>query len=86
MTRQSWTTNVQKEWLEPRKAAFIEAKQKGPAALKDFCQGIYKEFREKWPVSPVTETEIAAASSAEHATRNKRDKYDKVCARNSLIL
>ena len=78
MPRQTWVTNDQKEWLEPQKAAFIEAKQKSPTSLKEFFQGVYKEFREKWPVPAVTESEITAAGSVELATKDKRDKYDKV--------
>lgn len=79
MTRQTWTTDDQKKWLEPRKAAFIEAKQKGATSLKEFYLGIYKEFREQWPVPTVTESEITLAGSAELATKDKCDKYDKVC-------
>lgn len=81
MPRQTWTTNDQKEWLEPRKAAFLEAKQKGAISLKEFYKGIHKEFREQWPVPAVTEREITIAGSAELATKDKRDKYDKVRAR-----
>ena len=81
MTHQSWTTNDQKEWLEPRKAAFLEAKKKGATSLKEFYKGIYKEFHEQWPVPAVTESEITVAGSAELATKDKCDKYDKVRAR-----
>lgn len=69
MTRPTWTTPEQKEWLDPRKAAFIEAKQKGNAALKEWYLAIFKEFREKWPVPAVTESETTAAGSVELATR-----------------
>lgn len=79
MTRPTWTTPEQKEWLDPRKAAFIEAKQKGNAALKEYYLAIFKEFREKWPVPAVTESETTAAGSVELATKAKRDKYDQVC-------
>lgn len=78
MTRPTWTTPDQKEWLEPRKAAFIEAKQKGNVALKEYNLAIFKEFREKWPVPAVTESETAAAGSVKVATKVKRDKYDQV--------
>ena len=80
MTHQTLTTNDQKEWLEPRKAAFLEAKQKGATSLKEFYKGIYKEFHEQWPVPAVTEREITIAGSAELATKDKHDKYDKVHA------
>ena len=78
MARQTWTTVEQKYWLESQKAAFVEAKEKGHAALKELCLTIFKEFREKWPVPPVTEEEISAAGSIELATKIKRDKNDKV--------
>ena len=78
MTRPTWTTPEQKVWLEPCKAAFIEAKQKGNTALKEYCLGIFKDFREKWPVPPTTETEIIDAGSVELATKTKREKYDQV--------
>lgn len=80
MTRHTWTTKDQKEWLEPKKAAFIAAKQIGNNVLKDFCLTVFKEFREKWPVPPVTEFEITEAGTIELATKIKCDKYDKVPA------
>ena len=86
MTRQTWTTSEQKEWLESQKAAFIEAKQKGNAALKEHFFGIFKEFREKWPVPSVTEEETAEAGSYELAAKKKRDRYDSVCAHLFSIL
>jgi hypothetical protein len=79
MTRPTWTTPDQKKWLEPQKAAFIEAKQRGNAALKEYCLEIFKEFRELWPVQAVTESETTEAGSVELATKAKRDKYDQVC-------
>ena len=78
MTRQKWTTNEQHEWLEARKAAFVEANQKKNAA-KEFFPLVIKEFREKWPVPTATPEEINEAGSVEIATKVKRDKYDKVC-------
>jgi hypothetical protein len=84
MTRPTWTTPEQKVWLEARKAAFIEAKQKGNAALKEYCLEIFKGFREKWPVTPVSDTEIMAAGSVELATKAKREKYDQVWACHSI--
>jgi hypothetical protein len=78
MVRQTWATTEQKNWLESQKPAFIEAKQKGNAALKELFVNIFKEFREKWPVPPVTEDEITKAGSSGLATKIKGDKYDKV--------
>ncbi|KDR77387.1 hypothetical protein GALMADRAFT_1326101 [Galerina marginata CBS 339.88] len=77
MTRPTWTTPEQKEWLESRKSGFIEAKQKGMAALREYCVGVFKEFREQWPVQPTTNLEIAEAGSAELATKKKRERYDQ---------
>jgi hypothetical protein len=79
MTRHSWTTDNQREWLEAKKSAFIDTKQKGNAALKEFYQEVFREFREQWPVPPITADEISAAGSTELATKVKRDGYDKVC-------
>ena len=80
MARQTWTTIEQKNWLESRKATFVEAKQKGHAALKELYATIFKEFRELWPIPPVTEDETTEAGSSELAKKIKRDRYKKVCA------
>jgi hypothetical protein len=77
MTRATWATEEQHSWLEARKAQFIEANQRKVAA-KEFFPDIVKEFRENWPVPPVSVEEIEGAGSVELATKNKRDKYDKV--------
>lgn len=80
MTRQKWTTKEQEEWLEERKSAFLEANQQRSAA-KDYFPTIVKDFREKWPVMPVTQEEIQKAGSVELAERFKRERYDKVNSR-----
>jgi hypothetical protein len=85
MTRHAWTTDDQKAWLEQKRAAFIEAKQKGTAAMKEFYLGAFIEFREKWPMVPATQEEITAAGSVELATKIKREKYDKVCRTLSIM-
>lgn len=77
MTCAPWTTEDQHNWLEARKAQFIEANQR-KAAAKEFFPDIVKEFRENWPVPSVSQEEIAAAGSVERATKDKHDKYDKV--------
>jgi len=79
MPRNSWATEEQWAWLETHKAAFIESKQNDTTS-KVFFPAIVKEFREKWPVPPVTDAEITEAGSAELAVKDKRTKYDKVCA------
>lgn len=77
MTRASWADQDQHLWLEARKAQFIEVNQR-KAAAKEFFPDVVKEFREKWPVSPVTPEEIEEAGSQELAIKKKRDKHDKV--------
>ena len=79
MTRHSWTTDNQREWFEAKKSAFLDTKQQGNVALKGFYHNVFKEFREQWPVPPITVDEITAAGSTERATKVKRDSYDKVC-------
>ena len=74
MTRATWATEEQHNWLEARKAQFIEANQKKVAAKEFFV----REFRENWPVPLVSQEEIEVAGSVEWATKNKRNKYDKV--------
>ena len=71
MVRLAWTTTEQKDWLESRKAAFIEAKQNGNSTLKEFFSNTFKEFREKWPLPSVTEEESTEAGSSGHATKKK---------------
>lgn len=77
MPRNTWATEDQHNWLEARKAQFIEANQR-KAAAKDFFPDVVKEFRENWPVAPVSEAEINDAGSPELAMKTKREKYDKV--------
>jgi len=77
MTRQKWTTKDQEAWLTKRKPAFLEAKQNKTTA-KEFFPLVVQEFRDKWPVPPVTQEEIADAGSLELAIRVKKDIYDKV--------
>jgi len=79
MTRHPWTTEEQRVWLESRKAAFLKANEKKTAA-KEFFPAVFKEYREKWLVPPVTEDEVNQAGSVERATKTKRDKYDQVWA------
>jgi hypothetical protein len=78
MTRHTWTTPAQKEWLEAKKERFLEAKQND--TTKEFFPAISKEFREKWPVPPVTDTETSKAGSADLAMKIKRENHDKVRA------
>jgi hypothetical protein len=84
MVRQAWTTLEQKDWLDSHKATFLEEKQKGNSALKEFFSIVFKEFREKWPVPPVTEDEITKAGSSGHATNTKCDRYDRVCVHSFI--
>jgi hypothetical protein len=77
MTRSKWTTKDQEAWLEERKPAFLVANQKRCTA-REYFPLVTKEFRDKWPVPPVTEKETADAGSLEMAIRVKKDKYDKV--------
>lgn len=84
MVHQTWATTEQKDWLETQKPVFVEAKQKGNAALKGLFVNIFKEFQEKWTVPPVTEDKTTKARSSRLATKIKGDKYDKVCV-HSLI-
>lgn len=80
MTHHPWMTNDQKEWLESHKSNYLAANI-NKTASKDFFLAIFKEFREKWPVPPVSQDEIDdAKGSMELATKVKRDKYDKVRA------
>lgn len=79
MTRQTWTTTEQREWLEERKPGFLEAKQ-NETTSKEFFPAVSKEFREKWPVPQVMDEEISKAGSIELASKIKREKYDKVRA------
>ncbi|EDR04482.1 uncharacterized protein LACBIDRAFT_304605 [Laccaria bicolor S238N-H82] len=76
MTRASWADKDQHNWLDSRKAQFIEVNQQ-KAAAKEFFPDVVKDFREKWPVSPATPEEVEKASSEESATKKKREKYDK---------
>jgi hypothetical protein len=68
MTRQTWTTPEQKEWLEAQKEAFLEAKQNGTTS-KEFFPAVSKDFREKWPVPALTSAETSKADSAEDEKR-----------------
>lgn len=87
MTRRKWTTDEQEEWLDERKADFMEANQR-KAAAKDFFPTVCRDFRTKWPVPSVTEGEIKEAGSTELATKRKREACDKVrvhCYRRAKV-
>ena len=47
--------------------------------MKEFYQGVFKKFREKWPITGVTNDEITTAGTTELAANIKHEKYDKVC-------
>jgi len=55
----------------------MESKQ-NETTSKEFFPLVTKEFRDKWPVPPVTENEILDAGSVELAMKVRTDKYDKV--------
>jgi hypothetical protein len=79
MTRKAWTTDSQEEWLKARIEPFLKAHQ-NKTLSKEFFPLIVKEFREQWPVPPLTSEETAAGPTVEQATKNKRNKYDQVCS------
>jgi hypothetical protein len=78
MTRKSWATSEQREWLEGRKGDFLESKRNETSA-KEFFPNVCKDFREIWPVPPVTNAETSKAGSVDLAMKTKRDDYDRVC-------
>ena len=71
MTRKAWTTDSQEEWLKAHQDKTL---------AKEFFPLVIKEFREQWPVPPLTSEETAAGPTVEQATKNKRNKYDQVCS------
>ena len=77
MTRKSWTTNSQEEWLKARIEEFLKAHQKKTIS-KEFFPVVVKEFRDQWPVPPLTTAETAAEPTVEKAMKVKRQKYDQV--------
>ena len=84
MTCSKWTTKDQEAWLEEQNPAFVVANQKW-CTVKEFFPVLTNEFRNKWPVSEVTEKEIKHAGSLEKAIRIKKDKYDKVSLTNNVL-
>lgn len=77
MTCKRWTTDIQEEWLKARIAVFLKAHQK-KLLSKDFFPVVVKEFRDQWPVPPLTAVETAAETTAEQAMKVKSQKYDQV--------
>lgn len=77
MTRAKWTTDEQEAWLNSHMTAFLAANQTKSAA-KVFFPNVVKEFREKWPLPPLTPEEIKDAGNAEFALRVQKSKHDKV--------
>ena len=63
----AWSTQSSIYWSKSKKGC-----------CKRIFPNIIKEFWEKWPVSAPSQEEINEAGSVELATKNKRDKYDKV--------
>ena len=84
MTRKAWTTDSQEEWLKARIEPFLKAHQ-NKTLSKEFFPIVVKEFREKWPLPPLTSEEIASGPTVEQATKNKRNKYDQVCSTTLII-
>jgi hypothetical protein len=79
MTRKTWTTDSQEEWLNARIETFLKAHQ-SKTLSKDFFPVVVKEFRDNWPVLPLTPEEIASGPTVEKAMKDKRQKYDQVCS------
>jgi hypothetical protein len=77
MTRKPWTTKPQEEWLNARTEAFLQANQ-NKTLSKEFFPLVVKEFRDQWPVLPLTPEETAAEPTLERAMKVKRQKYDQV--------
>jgi hypothetical protein len=63
MTRKRWTTDSQEEWLKARIEGFIKAYH-DKTLSKEFLPVVIKEFRDLWPVPPLT-TEEAADTTVE---------------------
>ena len=77
MTRKRWTTDSQEEWLKARIEGFIKAHH-DKTLSKEYLPAIVKEFRDLWPVPPLTTEEAAADTTVELAMKTKRQKYDQV--------
>ena len=76
MTRKRWTTDSQEVWLKARIEGFIKAHH-DKTLSKEFLPVVVKQFRDLWPVPPLT-TEEAADTTVELAMKNKHQKYDQV--------
>jgi hypothetical protein len=77
MTRKAWTTDLQKEWLEARLAAFRDA-QAQKIVMKKFFPEILKAWKEEWPIPLPTDEEITSAGSLDKAKAAKTKKEESV--------
>lgn len=85
MTRRTWTTDSQREWLEAKLATFREAQHTKSTASAFFPQ-TYKAFKDLWPVEEPTQQEISEAGSVEKAKINKTKALNTVCHLPSYLL
>ena len=75
MPKPTWASSVQKEWLLAKLPDLADAQAQKATTL--FFAEVYREFHDKWPVTP-TEQEIAAAKSEEEAKAIKEKKSESV--------
>ena len=86
MTRKTWTTDPQREWLEARLAEFREAQQTKTSTTIFFPQ-TQKRFKDKWPraLEPTDEEIAEADGSIEKAIGNKSKLLNNVSIKSSNV-
>lgn len=77
MTRQTWTTEAEREWLAELIPSFLEAQENKTTTT--FWPEVYKSYADKFPITPPMADEIKAANGNEElATRQKTKVVQKV--------
>jgi hypothetical protein len=78
MPKQRWTTNEQRQWLEERIPAFLEAQQADTLGSV-FFPDLYDEWRKQHPVQPPSAEELEkAGGNLEKAKKEGKKKTESV--------
>jgi hypothetical protein len=77
MTRHSWTTEGERNWLSELIPDFLAAQEN--KTTSSFWPRVYQGFAEKFPIAAPTADEIKGADdNQELATRHKKKAMEKV--------
>lgn len=80
MTRRSWSTREQHDWLIARTAAFIQAREKG--TLPVWHAELFQSWFDQFPEPPPTEEQIREAKGDTEAAKTTAIEKRKTVSYN----